>query len=132
MIWRTSLAPGQSDVEELTDSAVGAWETVVDALPRVGIACGVDILQNLPAGTGTVEAMNIREDPEPEALDANLGPSTLSLEVLFWCDARQLEVPSELVALQATTSFAAAVQGRSVTPGGGVADDGSTAAATKS
>ena len=316
MNWRTSLAPGQSDdVEELTDSAVGAWETVVNALPRVGIACGVlvvfvlagrlarplvrrrlcrrrtpsfarvfakltssamsvlgtllaitivfpsvqpvdvltgagvltiaagfafqDILQNLLAGilllfrqpfrggdqveigevVGTVEEINIREtvvrtfdgrrvlvpnasvytnvisvqtaygpiradfivgiayetdmgrardvalaavrevegvlpDPEPEVLYAELGPSTLQLEVLFWCDARQLEMrrtlaralqavkvafdaegiemPSELVALQATTSFAAAVQGRSVTRGGGVADDGSTAAATKS
>ncbi len=32
MDWRMSPAPGQSDnVEEVTDSSVGAWETVVPA-----------------------------------------------------------------------------------------------------
>ncbi len=282
------------DVEELTESAVGAWETVVAALPRVGIACAVlvafvvvgrlarplvrtrlskvrtpsfarvfakltssamtligtllaitivfpsvrpvdvltgagvltiaagfafqDILQNLLAGIlllfrqpfrggdqvqvgeviGTVEEINIREtvvttfdgrrvlvpnakvytdvisvqtargciradfvvgiayetdmtvarevalaavsevegvlaEPAPEVIYVGLGRSTLKLEVLLWCDARQLEMrrtmnraieavkvafdregiemPPEVVALRVKPGFAAAIRG---------------------
>ncbi len=300
-----SLLAQTSDVEELQESATGAWQTFVDSLPRVGIALGVlvafviagrllrplvrrrlvrhrtpsfarvfakltsstmtiigvllavtivfpsvrpvdvltgagvltiaagfafqDILQNLLAGilllfrqpfqggdqikvgdvTGTVEEINIREtvittfdgrrvlipnakvytdvihvqtahekirsdfvvgiayeadmaaaraiateavanvegvlsDPPPEALFVELGTSTVHLDVLFWCDARQLEMrrtlaaaieavktafdahgiemPSQVVALQATSSLAAALRGGEVTPGGSVAN----------
>ncbi len=303
------MSPGSveaDDVEELAESAAGVWETVVAALPRVGIACAVlavfvvagrlarplvrrrlcrsrtpsfarvfaklasstmtvlgtllaitivfpsvrpvdvltgagvltiaagfafqDILQNLLAGilllfrqpfrggdqvkvgdvVGTVEEINIREtvvktfdgrrvlipnasvytdvisvqtaygriraefvvgvayetnmsharevasaalagvagvlpEPVPEVLYGGLGQSAMQLQVLFWCDASQLEMlrtvdraiqavkvtfdregiemPTELVALQATASFAAALQGRSVTPGGNVDHD---------
>lgn len=294
----------ESDVEELQESATGAWATLVEALPRVGIALGVlaafvivgrllrpfvrrrlmryrtpsfarvfakltssamaiigvllaitivfpsvrpvdvlagagvlsiaagfafqDILQNVLAGilllfrepfrggdqievgdvTGTVEGINIREtvvttfdgrkvlipnakvytdvievqtahqrirsnfvigiayeadmatarkiaveavgdvagvaaDPPPEALYLELGTSTVDLDVLFWCDAHQLEMrrtrnraieavktafdahgiemPCQVVALQATSSWAAALRGGEVTPGGSVA-----------
>lgn len=300
-----SLLAQESDVEELQESATGAWETFVDALPRVGIALGVlaafvivgrllrplvrrrllrhrtpsfarvfakltsaamtvlgsllaitivfpsvrpvdvltgagvltiaagfafqDILQNMLAGilllfrqpfrggdqievgdvTGTVKGINIREtvittydgrevlipnakvytdvinvqtahdkiranfvvgiayeadmararriaveavsdvpgvapDPAPEALYVELGTSTVDLDVLFWCDAHQLqmrrtlaraieavktafdehgiEIPSQVVALQATSSFATALHGGEVTPGGSVAN----------
>ena len=36
-----SLVTQASDVEELQESATGAWDTLVGALPRVGIAVGV-------------------------------------------------------------------------------------------
>ena len=36
-------------------------------------------------------------------------------------DAAGIEMPSDIVALQATSSFAAALQGGQVTPGGSVA-----------
>ena len=69
----------------------------------------------------------------------------MNFEVLIWCDAHQLErrrtvgaaiqsikaaldaaeieMPSEILALQATASFAAALRGDAVTPGGSVASD---------
>ncbi len=302
---KSLLAQG-SDVEELQESATGAWQTFVESLPRVGIALGVlvgcviagrllrpvvrrrlvrhrtpsfarvfakltsstmtivgvllgvtivfpsvrpvdvltgagvltiaagfafqDILQNLLAGilllfrqpfrggdqvnvgdvTGTVEEINIREtvittydgrrvlipnakvytdvihvqtaherirsdfvvgiayeadmaaaraiaaesvtsvdgvlpEPPPEALYVELGVSTVHLDVIFWCDAHQLEMrrtlgraieavktafdahgiemPSEVVALQATSSLAVALRGGDVTPGGNVANE---------
>lgn len=86
----------------------------------------------------------VRQDPAPEALLRELGTSTVNIEVRLWCDPRQhdllvvtdraiaavksamddagIEMPSDIIALQATTSFAAALQGGRVTPGGGVAD----------
>ncbi len=304
------LASNHSDdVEELTESAVGAWETIVAALPRVGIACAVlvvfvvlgrlarplvrrrlskmrtpsfarvfakltssamtligtllaitivfpsvrpvdvltgagvltiaagfafqDILQNLLAGilllfrqpfrggdqvqvgevVGTVEEINIREtvvttfdgrrvlvpnakvytdvisvqtahgriradfvvgiayesdmtvarevalaavaevegvlaEPAPEVIYVGLGKSALELEVLLWCDARQLEMrrtmnraieavkvafdregiemPPDVVALQAKPSFTAAIRGEPMTPTAASQDDGLT------
>lgn len=91
----------------------------------------------------TVEG--VRRDPAPEALLRQLGTSTVDIEVRLWCDPRQhnlltvtdraiaavksamddagIEMPSDIVALQATTSFAAALQGGRVTPGGSVRND---------
>ncbi len=81
-------------------------------------------------------------DPPPEALCIELGTSTVNLDVRFWCDAHELEMrrtldrateavktafdahgiemPSQVVALQATSSLAAALRGGEVTPGGSV------------
>ena len=83
----------------------------------------------------------VAEEPAPEALIDNLGVSTIDLSARFWCDSRQheallvlhaaidavkkaldaagIEMPAEIIALQATPSFRAAVQGDGdVTPGG--------------
>ncbi|MGA8851795.1 MAG: mechanosensitive ion channel family protein [Aeromicrobium sp.] len=82
-------------------------------------------------------------DPQPEALVAALGVSTVDIEVRFWAGPDQhdsrvalsaaiiatklalddagIEMPADIIALQATPSFRAAVQGvGDVTPGGGV------------
>ncbi len=91
------------------------------------------------AGVGGVVA-----DPPPEALFVDLDSSTVNLDIRFWCDARQLEMrrtldraieavktafdahgiemPSQVIALQATSSLAAALRGGEVTPGGSVAN----------
>ncbi len=82
----------------------------------------------------------VAPDPPPEAL--YVGRSTVDLDVRFWCDARQLEMrrtlsgaieavktafdeqgiemPSDVVALQATPSLAAALHRGDLPPGGGV------------
>lgn len=87
----------------------------------------------------------VRHEPAPEALLRELGTSTVNIEVRLWCNPREhdllvitdraiaavkeamddagIEMPSDIVALQATTSFAAAIQGGKVTPGGSVAGD---------
>jgi small-conductance mechanosensitive channel len=85
----------------------------------------------------------VADDPPPEALVAELGVSTVDIEARFWCSPRQhesrqvldeaitavkaalddagIEMPADIVALQATPSFKAALQGDpDVTPGGGV------------
>jgi len=82
-------------------------------------------------------------DPAPEALVSELGVSTVDIEARFWCDALQhnsrlilddaivtvkywledagIEMPADIIALQATPSFKAAVQGDgNVTPGGAI------------
>ncbi len=82
-------------------------------------------------------------DPGPEALIQALGVSTVDLEARFWCaptqhealavlhrsidavkkalDTAGIEMPAEIIALQATPSFRAALQGDAdVTPGGAV------------
>ena len=111
----------------------------------VGIA-----YENDPAAAAEVmiEALSrvegVADDPAPEALIENLGVSTIDLSARFWCDARQheallvlheaidavkkaldeagIEMPAEIIALQATPSFRAAVQGDGdVTPGGSLA-----------
>lgn len=89
------------------------------------------------------EVEGVAADPAPEALIETLGVSTIDLSARFWCDARQreslhvlhraidtvkkaldeagIEMPAEIIALQATPSFRAAVQGDAeVTPGGSV------------
>jgi small-conductance mechanosensitive channel len=83
------------------------------------------------------------DQPEPVAIVTELGVSTVDIRVMFWTDSRQagsvsardvairsvkrrldeagIEMPSSIVALQATPSFRAALQGEpAVTPGGGV------------
>jgi small-conductance mechanosensitive channel len=87
----------------------------------------------------------VADDPAPEALVTELAASTVNVEVRGWVDSHQLdarvaldemiratkralddegiEMPSDIVALQATTSFRAAVHDRPVTPAGAAADD---------
>ncbi|WP_323791346.1 mechanosensitive ion channel family protein [Nocardioides sp.] len=115
---------------------------------RVSFVVGI-AYENDPAEAADVivaalrEADGVATDPAPEALVADLGVSTINLSARFWCDARQhesllvthhaidhvkkaldeagIEMPADIVALQATPSFRAAVQGDAdVTPGGSV------------
>ena len=116
----------------------------------VGIAYEADMEE---ARRVAVEAMRsvdgVAAQPPPEVLYTEIGDSTLDLEVLFWCDAHELEmrrtvargieavkrrfdqhgieIPCPIVALQATSSFQAALGGRPVTPGGAVGSDGDAA-----
>ena len=89
----------------------------------------------------TVEG--VASTPPPEALVNQLGVSTVNIEARFWCSPRQhdgrlildraikavkvglgeaeIEMPADIIVLQATPSFRAALQGDAeVTPGGGV------------
>lgn len=81
-------------------------------------------------------------DPAPTAQVSELGVSTIDIEVRFWSrpaqaerlevldrairavkvalDRAGIEMPADIVALQATPSFRAALQGDDVTPGGAV------------
>ncbi len=81
--------------------------------------------------------------PGPEALVTSLGVSTVDIDVRFWCGPDQhetrialdravtrakraleqagIEMPADIVALQATPSLRAALYDRAITPGGGVA-----------
>ena len=86
---------------------------------------------------------NVRPRPAPMAMVTELGVSTVNIIVYFWTDSHRLdslmtkdaairevksaldsagiEMPAEIVALQATPSFRAALTGeREITPGGGV------------
>lgn len=87
----------------------------------------------------------VRSEPTPEAFVVELGAATVNFEARFWCDPAQhdavvvrdraieavkvaldeaqIEMPADIVALQATASFAAAIQGGRVTAGGGVAEE---------
>lgn len=111
----------------------------------VGIAYEADMAS---ARRIAVEALagvdGVVGDPPPEALFVDLESSTVNLDIRFWCDARQLEMrrtldraieavktafdahgiemPSQVIALQATSSLAAALRGGDVTPGGSVAN----------
>lgn len=90
-----------------------------------------------------VELPRLPDTPRPEALVASLGVSTVDIEVRFWAgpdqhdsrvalsvaiiatkgalDRAGIEMPADIIALQATPSFRAAVQGDGdVTPGGGM------------
>lgn len=85
----------------------------------------------------------VAQDPAPEALINELGASTVNIQARCWTAPRQhesllvlddaistvksaleaagIEMPTDIIALQATTSFRAAMQGDAeVTPGGGV------------
>jgi small-conductance mechanosensitive channel len=85
----------------------------------------------------------VSDEPAPSALVAELGVSTVDVVVRFWSGSRQrqslevlhdaitatkaaldaaaIEMPAEIVVLQAAPSLEAAIQGRGgVTPGGGV------------
>ncbi len=102
-----------------------------------GEACRViraALSQDVPRLDGT---------PEPEAVVTQLGVSTVDIEARFWCgpdqhdvvlavdaairavksalDEAGIEMPADIVALQATPSLRAAISGEAeVTPGGGV------------
>lgn len=91
---------------------------------------------------------NVRTTPEPEVLVVELAASTINLDVRCWVDSSQhdarlaldaviratkrvldeegIEMPSDIMALQATSSFRAALHDRPVTDGGSVAKDEST------
>ena len=85
----------------------------------------------------------VAAEPAPEALVNELGVSTVNIEARFWCgprqhesrivldraikavklalDEAQIEMPADIIALQATPSFKAALQNEGdVTPGGGI------------
>lgn len=88
------------------------------------------------------EVASVEAEPAPEALVGELGASTINIDVRGWVDARQhdarvaldamirttkralddegIEMPSDIVALQATSSFRAALHDRDVTPAGSV------------
>ncbi len=86
---------------------------------------------------------DVSDDPAPEALVTGLGVSTVDIDARFWTSPRQhdglvvmaeaitavkealddagIEMPADIVALQATPSFLSAVRGDGeVTPAGGV------------
>ena len=89
------------------------------------------------------------DHPSATALLTALGSSVVDIRVMFWTQPRQfdalnvvhevmiavkrrldevgVEMPAEILALQATSSFAAALRGDPVTPGGAVARDGTGA-----
>lgn len=113
----------------------------------VGVAYETDLTKAREIAVNAVRGVEgVVRNPPPEVLSTELGDWAINLEVLFWCDARQLEmrrtlgraieavkraydehqieIPCQIVALQATTSFEAALEGRPVTPGGSVASDG--------
>lgn len=110
----------------------------------VGVAYETDLGQARRVAVEALRAVpGVAEEPAPDALYVAWGPSTIDLDLRFWTEPQQLEIrgiqsavieavtaafdragiemPCEIVALQGTTSFQAALAGRSVTPGGGVA-----------
>lgn len=112
---------------------------------RVGIAYEADMaLARRIAVDAVAGVPGVLSEPSAEALFVELDSSTVDLDVRFWCSAHQLEMrrtldraieavkmafdehsiemPSQVVALQATSSLAAALRGGEVTPGGSVVD----------
>lgn len=111
----------------------------------VGIAYESDMAAARRIATeALVSVEGVVPEPPPEALYVELDSSTVDLEIRFWCDPRQLEfrrtlsraieavktafdvngieMPSQVIALQATSSLAAALNGGDVTPGGSIAN----------
>jgi small conductance mechanosensitive channel len=109
----------------------------------VGVAYEADLTEARAAIEGALQdTEGVQADPPPEAFITELGAATINYQARFWChssqhdamtvqdraieavtvalDAAGIEMPSDIVALQATSSFAAAIQGGRVTPGGGV------------
>ena len=99
----------------------------------VGIAYGADMALARRVATETLrEVPGVASDPPPEALYLELDTWTVDLDVRFWCDARQLEMrrtlsraieavktafddhgiemPSQVVALEATSSLTDALR----------------------
>lgn len=91
----------------------------------------------------------LEDAPPPEAVVAQLGVSTVDIEARFWCGPEQhevvvatdsairavktaldeagIEMPADIIVLQATPSLRAAISGEAqVTPGGGVRNDRGT------
>ncbi len=114
---------------------------------RMAFVVGVAYEANLDeARTAIVDAMKgtegVIDDPAPEAFITELGTATVNYQARFWTASPQhdaletqdrvienvknaldeagVEMPADIVALQATASFAAALQGGKVTPGGSV------------
>lgn len=111
----------------------------------VGVAYEADLRETQKVIVEALRSVDgIDVDHEPEALVDGLGASTINIEARFWTDPYQrnlrtvrsaaivavkqaldeagIEMPCDIVALQATESFAAAVNdGATVTPGGAVA-----------
>jgi small conductance mechanosensitive channel len=111
----------------------------------VGVAYEADMAAARTIATEAVARVEgVVADPPPEALYLELESSTVNLDIRFWSDAHQLELrrtldraieavktafdahgiemPSQVIALQATSSLAAALRGGEVTPGGSVAN----------
>lgn len=109
----------------------------------VGVAYEADLAEARRVIEDAVNGVEgVASDPAPEAFVTELGTSTVNFQVRFWADPRQhesvetrdrvieavkkalddagVEMPADIVALQGTPSFAAALQGNDVTPGGGV------------
>ena len=104
----------------------------------VGAAYENDATEVCEVGVQTLRSVDgVSADPAPEALISQLGVSTVDIEARFWADPSQHEAriltdrairavkvaleDADIVALQATPCFRAAIQGDSdVTPGGGL------------
>jgi small-conductance mechanosensitive channel len=110
----------------------------------VGIAYENDAQEATDAVIAALAGVDgVRSDPAPIAVVENLGVSTVDIAALFWTDSRRfdsirvkdaaikavkrrldqagIEMPADIVALQATPSFKAALQNEAeVTPAGSV------------
>ena len=110
----------------------------------VGVAYEADLEETCALIVDTLASIDgIDDDPGPEALVDQLGASTIDIRARFWSDSSQgnmvnvrsdaitavkralddagVEMPCQIVALQSTSSFAAALHdAESVTPGGSV------------
>ena len=108
---------------------------------RVGVAYEADLEEARQIILDTVhETAAIAEVPAPQALVSELGAATVDIDVYVWAESTQpdllaarnaaiiaikaaldragIEMPSDIIALQATASLAAAIRGEPVTPGG--------------
>ncbi|MEO6126151.1 MAG: mechanosensitive ion channel [Ilumatobacteraceae bacterium] len=102
--------------------------------PELATTTIVDVLQSLPG---------IEHDPRPQAVVRELGVSTVNIRALFWTNSRRhesvtvtdaaikavksrldaegIEMPAEIIALQATPSLRAALHGTDeITPAGNI------------
>lgn len=111
---------------------------------QVGIAYENDPAEAIEAVVAALAGVPaVSDDPPPTALVDELGPSTVRIRALFWASSQQadsvaaldaaiqavkaaldaagIELPADVLVLQAAPSFKAAIQGGAeVTPGGGV------------
>lgn len=111
---------------------------------NVGIAYENDPAEAIEVICSALDRVpNVQSDPAPMAIVSELGVSTVNITAYFWTTAYRLhslttkdaairevkaaldradiEMPAEIVVLQATPSFRAALTGdREITPGGGV------------
>jgi len=110
----------------------------------VGIAYENDAQEATDAITAALTTVDgVRSDPPPIAIVEDLGVSTVDIGAMFWTDSRRfdsiqvkdaaikavkrqldeagIEMPADIIALQATPSFKAALQNEAeVTPAGSV------------
>lgn len=108
----------------------------------VGVGYDADLDEARDVIVGALASVQgVVEEPAPEAFLAELGASTVNFEARFWTRPEQhesrvaldraleavknaldeagIDMPSETVALQATPSLAAALEGKAVTAAGG-------------